>query len=123
MKRGRPTMQQIEEALARANPVPAQELGRSAISVEAKALHDRILSTPSDGGRHHTASAAIPRRFQPAKKAWAAIGAAAAVAAIAISAQVSGHASPGPHPAATPYPARQPGRVHPAGRHAHSKDH
>lgn len=106
MKRGRPAMQQIEEALARANPVPAQELGRSAISVEAKALHDRILNTPPDGGRHHTASATIPRGFQPTRKAWAAIGAAAAVAAIVISAQVSG-----PRPAARPYPARLPANL------------
>jgi hypothetical protein len=99
VKSGQQTMRQIEEALAQANPVPAEDLGRSATSVEAGFLLGRIVSTLSDGGRSHTPSSSISRRLLATRKAWAGIGAAAAVTAIAICAPGFGHAGPRPHAA------------------------
>jgi hypothetical protein len=108
MKGGRQTMQQIEDALAQANPVPAEALSRSETSVEAESLRDRILSTPPDGSRRHLAGGWTTGRLA-IRKAWAGIvvaAAAAAITAIAISAQVSEHAAPRPPGAARSYPAR-----------------
>jgi hypothetical protein len=107
MKSGRPTMQQIEEALVQANPVPAEELSRSETSVEAESLRDRILRTPPAGGRRHTADGWIPGRLA-IRKTWAGIvvaAAAVAIAAITISAQVSAPTAPRPHAAARSSPA------------------
>jgi hypothetical protein len=107
MKSGRQTMQQIEEALARANPVPARELSGSGTSAEAEALRDRILGTLPDGSRRHTAGSWIPGRRLPIRKTWAgiAVAAGAAITAITISAQVPAHTAPRPHAAARSHPA------------------
>jgi hypothetical protein len=105
--KGGPMRHQIEEALARANPVPAP--GRDASSAQAQALLGRVLATLPDEGREHTAG--IPGRRRPARKAWAGVGivaAAAAVTAMTIAIQGPGEASR--HTSAPP-----PAGSHPAG--------
>jgi hypothetical protein len=118
MKSGRQTMQLIEEALAQANPVPAEELSRSNTSVEAETLRDRILSTPPNGSDRHAAGSWTPGRLLPIRKAWAGIvvaAAAAAITAMTVSAQISAHAVARPHAVPRPHAAA---RSHPAPVHA-----
>jgi phosphatidylethanolamine-binding protein (PEBP) family uncharacterized protein len=112
--------QQIEEALARVNPVPAEEPGCGASSAQAQALLRRILGSLPDEGRDHTAGTRIPRRRLPARKAWAGLGACAAAGAVAVTAitisaqghgQTPGHPGPQPHAVARSNPAHLPAHL------------
>jgi hypothetical protein len=95
MKGSGQIMQQLEEALARANPVPEEEPG-CAGSAQAQALLGRILGTLPDEARDHPARTRIPRRRLTARKTWAGIG--TAVGAAAVTAMTIFVHGPGPAP-------------------------
>jgi hypothetical protein len=121
MKGSGQTMQPIEQALARANPVPAEEPGCGAGSAQAQALLGRILATRPDEGRDHTAGTRIAAKRLPTRKARAGIGLAVggAVAAAAIAIPVLGS---GAVPGRTGAQSHAPARLHPAGLPAHLVD-